>query len=595
MKKIFLHLFIISLGGIIIFISCKKEKSCEGCKEGNDPPIAVAGPDQVITLPTDSVSLDGTASSDPDGTISEWLWTKISGPASFNINNASAVKTVVKNLIAGTYQFELKVTDNGNLSGKDTIQITVNDLAQPNRPPVANAGADQTITLPTNTVTLDGKGSTDPDNNITTYAWTKISGPSSFIISNANAVQTPVTDLAEGVYQFELKVTDAGGLFSKDTVQVTVNAASVIIACDGSIRSPVNAQLIPVSNLSITRGEVAIASAGNKILFAGGYISSGSYSSSRVDIFDITTNSWTTAELSQPRFNMATAVLGNKIFFAGGDFNNNGAWGTSDIVDIYDAVTNTWTTATLSERRTLMAGAAAGNKVLFVGGTGAGFGSGSESLKVDIYDISNNTWSFDYLPDRSLDASLGIAATVIDNKIYFAGAAGNWFAWDFGGDYSSTINIYDAAASSWSTSSLNEARGAMAAIAIGNKNYWAGGLNVHFGQTTFLPLNLVEIMDMSTGSITFDCLFQPNSGFSAVKKNSKIVFFTTHTTQNGWLVPGIVTDKFDIYDFTTNTWSIGVLHVSIYNASIISVNNTIYVAGGYVNGILSSQVWKLEF
>ena len=46
-------------------------------------PTAIAGPDQVITLPTDSISLDGSASSDPDGTISEWLWTKIEGPASF--------------------------------------------------------------------------------------------------------------------------------------------------------------------------------------------------------------------------------------------------------------------------------------------------------------------------------------------------------------------------------------------------------------------------------------------------------------------------------------------------------------------------------
>ena len=53
---------------------------------GNKPPTAIAGPDQVITLPTDSISLDGRASSDPDGTISEWLWTKISGPASFVIS-----------------------------------------------------------------------------------------------------------------------------------------------------------------------------------------------------------------------------------------------------------------------------------------------------------------------------------------------------------------------------------------------------------------------------------------------------------------------------------------------------------------------------
>ena len=63
-------------------ISCKKETSCENCKEGNKPPIAVAGSDRTIALPTDSISLDGTASKDPDGKISGWLWKKISGPAS---------------------------------------------------------------------------------------------------------------------------------------------------------------------------------------------------------------------------------------------------------------------------------------------------------------------------------------------------------------------------------------------------------------------------------------------------------------------------------------------------------------------------------
>src|SRR5262245_580262 len=54
------------------------------------------------------------------------------------------------------------------------------------RPPVANAGSDQTIILPLNTVALDGSGSTDPNNDISSYLWTKISGPSSFTIANAN-------------------------------------------------------------------------------------------------------------------------------------------------------------------------------------------------------------------------------------------------------------------------------------------------------------------------------------------------------------------------------------------------------------------------
>src|SRR5678815_5248637 len=122
MKKILLlpALFILAAG---IFISCKKETSCEGCKENNKPPSSIAGLDQVITLPTDSISLDGSASSDPDGTISEWLWKKIEGPASFNIVSSTKPKTVAKNLAAGTYKFQLTVTDDKGKSAKDTIIV----------------------------------------------------------------------------------------------------------------------------------------------------------------------------------------------------------------------------------------------------------------------------------------------------------------------------------------------------------------------------------------------------------------------------------------------------------------------------------------
>src|SRR5215213_9882761 len=135
-KKAFLGI-ILMLIAIQVNLSCKKEISCEGCNENNKPPIAIAGTDHVITLPTDSVSLNGSASSDADGKITEWLWTKISGPPSFNVIKPNDSITLVKNLATGTYQFELKVTDNGRLSAKDTVQITVNDPTQPNRPPVA--------------------------------------------------------------------------------------------------------------------------------------------------------------------------------------------------------------------------------------------------------------------------------------------------------------------------------------------------------------------------------------------------------------------------------------------------------------------------
>lgn len=218
LKKLFL-LLALAAG---TFFSCKKELSCEGCVADNQSPISLAGPDTTLTLPTDSLMLDGSASNDPDGKISEWLWKKISGPASFNIVSATKAKTSVNKLVNGVYQFELKVTDNKGAFAKDTVQITINDPVQHNRPPVANAGVDQIIMLPVNTVNLDGRGSTDPDNNITGYSWAILSGPASYGIANANSAQTQATNLVEVIYQFELKVTDADGLFSKDTIQVSV-------------------------------------------------------------------------------------------------------------------------------------------------------------------------------------------------------------------------------------------------------------------------------------------------------------------------------------------------------------------------------------
>jgi hypothetical protein len=111
---------------------------------------------------------------------------------------------------------------------KETSCENCEGNATGNKPPVANAGLNQSITLAAKEVNLNGSNSTDPDNNITNYAWTKISGPSNVTIANTNAVQTVVTGFVRGTYQFELKVTDAYGLFSKDTVAIAVNNTNEI-------------------------------------------------------------------------------------------------------------------------------------------------------------------------------------------------------------------------------------------------------------------------------------------------------------------------------------------------------------------------------
>ena len=190
----------------------------------NIAPTVNAGLDQNITLPTNTVNLTGSGN-DPDGSISAYLWTKVSGPTAGTITNASLAATSVTALVAGIYKFELRVTDNSGAVARDTMQVTVN--AAGNIAPTANAGANQSITLPVNSSTLLGSGN-DPDGSISAYLWTKVSGPTAGTITNATAAVSSVTGLVQGVYLFELKVTDNSGAVARDTMQLTVNAAANI-------------------------------------------------------------------------------------------------------------------------------------------------------------------------------------------------------------------------------------------------------------------------------------------------------------------------------------------------------------------------------
>jgi parallel beta-helix repeat protein len=186
----------------------------------NQPPTANAGSNQTITLPTNAVTLSGSGT-DPDGSISSYNWTQLSGPSSGIITNSSSAATTVTGLLAGVYLFQLKVTDNGGAINTNDVQVTVN--AAVNSLPTANAGGDQSITLPTNNATLSGSG-TVSGGSISSYNWTKISGPASGIIANANSASTSVTGLVEGTYQFQLKVTDNKGGTAVDNKLLIVNA-----------------------------------------------------------------------------------------------------------------------------------------------------------------------------------------------------------------------------------------------------------------------------------------------------------------------------------------------------------------------------------
>ena len=192
----------------------------------NTGPVAKAGDDFTITLPLNKTTLDGSGSTDPDGTIISYLWSRISGPAQYKIADPAAAKAEFSNLVEGVYVMKLVVTDNSGATHQDVVDITVKArVLPPNILPLSKAGNDVNITLPVNKVTLNGNGSIDEDGTITSYSWLKVSGPLRFLIVNPNAANTGINNLEEGVYQFRLRVIDNRGGTSDDTIQVTVNPA----------------------------------------------------------------------------------------------------------------------------------------------------------------------------------------------------------------------------------------------------------------------------------------------------------------------------------------------------------------------------------
>lgn len=193
----------------------------------NIPPAANAGADISLSLPVNSALLNGNGSADADGSIESYSWAKLSGPSGSSLLNAGTASATAGGLKKGIYQFELTVTDNQGATGKDTVLVTVINPF-PNIAPVANAGADQTITLPLNTVSLNGAASYDPDGEITAYTWSKVAGPGSPVISGSGAVTTQVTGLLAGTYRFELKVTDDSSAVARDTVDIVVLPAPTL-------------------------------------------------------------------------------------------------------------------------------------------------------------------------------------------------------------------------------------------------------------------------------------------------------------------------------------------------------------------------------
>jgi len=177
----------------------------------NQPPVARPGGPYTATA-GQSVTLNGTASSDPDGTIVSHGWAFGDGASGTGVTAAHVYAA------AGTYTATLTVVDNQGATATATATVTVT-ASGGNQPPVAVANGPYSgaVSVP---VAFTSAGSADPDGSITTYQWTFGDG------STASGGAPSHAYASAGTYSVGLTVTDNHGATGSATAVASISSGS---------------------------------------------------------------------------------------------------------------------------------------------------------------------------------------------------------------------------------------------------------------------------------------------------------------------------------------------------------------------------------
>jgi hypothetical protein len=191
----------------------------------NAAPVANAGTNQSVSIGS-VVTLDGTNSSDANRDTLTYKWTMGGIPSGSSATLSSAISPNPKFTadVAGTYSAILTVND-GKVDS--TVSVVTVTASAANSAPVANAGLPQNVAL-SSTVTLDGTGSTDANNDFITYKWTMITKPAGSIAMLASATSAKPTFRADvsGTYVATLIVNDGKLDSAAAATTVTVSSAN---------------------------------------------------------------------------------------------------------------------------------------------------------------------------------------------------------------------------------------------------------------------------------------------------------------------------------------------------------------------------------
>ena len=198
----------------------------------NKGPIARAGDDQTVAAGA-TVTLDGSASTDPDGHALTYTWTEVTNSRRPIMNADASIATfaATSRTTQTILNFRLTV-DDGVLSSTDEIQVTVSA----NLPPYVVITAPSTASHK-DVVTLDASGSTDPEGQALTYIWTQIKGFEITLENADTSIASFTVPLITGISQtltFQVAVSD-GTSSTTNNASVVINAGLSVPISQGQV------------------------------------------------------------------------------------------------------------------------------------------------------------------------------------------------------------------------------------------------------------------------------------------------------------------------------------------------------------------------
>jgi len=158
---------------------------------------------------------------------------------------------------------------------------------------------------------------------------------------------------------------------------------------------------------------------------------------------------------------------------------------------------------------------------------------------IEMYDINSKSWSA--IPTHGAYIDRDAITVANENKLFFAGGGYFWFP----DEYNSVVSIYDVSTNTWSETNLSKPRMGLAAVTVGNKVLFSGGYEAT-NDYDIRVSKVIDVYDVSTNEWSVDSLQEGRAFHDAVEVNGKVYFAGGENSYQGRV------NTVEVYDVVTH-------------------------------------------